>query len=76
MILSGLSQLDVEGDMSVAFTMVNLYQLAEACIGMLQLNAEQHDVTLKLEGVRVRSAPTARCWMNLIYNLCDNATPL
>ena len=58
-----LSELDVE-DMSVAFTMVNLYQLAEACIGMLQLNAEQHDVTLKLEGVRVRSAPTARCWMN------------
>ena len=67
-----LSELDVE-DMSVAFTMVNLYQLAEACIGMLQLNAEQHDVTLKLEGGPCTICANRQMLDELIYNLCDNA---
>jgi two-component system phosphate regulon sensor histidine kinase PhoR len=67
-----LSELDVE-DMDVAYTELNLYQLAEACVDMLQINAEKHDVILRLEGGPCTICANRQMIDELIYNLCDNA---
>jgi two-component system phosphate regulon sensor histidine kinase PhoR len=67
-----LSELDVE-DMDVAYTELNLYQLAEACVDMLQINAEKHDVILRLEGSPCTICANRQMMDELIYNLCDNA---
>ena len=67
-----LSQLDVE-DQDISYTELNLYQLAEACVDMLQINAEKHDVILRLEGGPCTIYANRQMIDELIYNLCDNA---
>ncbi|MGN0157061.1 MAG: ATP-binding protein [Lachnospiraceae bacterium] len=67
-----LSELDVT-DVSNAFEKVNLYQIAETCVDMLQLNAENHKVSLTFWGEPCEVMATKEMMEELLYNLCDNA---
>ncbi len=67
-----LSELDgTEGE--EVFERINIYQLAQNCVDMLQLNAEKHNVTLKLEGNENYVNGNRQMLEELLYNLCDNA---
>ena len=50
-----------------------LYQMAENCVDMLQVNAEKHQVTLKLEGEPAYIMGNREMVDEVLYNLCDNA---
>ena len=52
---------------------INLYQIAETCVNMLQINAEKHKVSLTFEGEPVSVMSTKEMMEELVYNLCDNA---
>jgi len=67
-----LSELDAM-DRSVAFEPINLYQIAETCVSMLQINAEKHNVHLTFWGEPVMVSSTKEMMEELLYNLCDNA---
>jgi len=67
-----LSELDAT-DRSVAFEPINLYQIAETCVSMLQINAEKHNVHLTFWGEPVMVLSTKEMMEELLYNLCDNA---
>ncbi len=67
-----LSELDVI-DVSNQFEMVNLYTAAANCVSMLQVNAENHDVTISVSGKPYEIYANKEMIEELIYNLCDNA---
>lgn len=67
-----LSELDVV-DIEEPHEQIDLYDIAETCISMLQLNAENHGVTLKLEGESSIVQSTKQMMEELVFNLCDNA---
>ncbi len=67
-----LSQLD-SGENTAEFTDVDLYRLAADCVGSLQLNAENMDVTMKLLGEPAVIRADRQLMEELLYNLCDNA---
>lgn len=67
-----LSELDVT-DASQSFEKVNLYQIAETCVDMLQVNAENHNVSLTFWGEYAEVFSTKEMMEELLYNLCDNA---
>lgn len=67
-----LSEMDVS-DMEVPMEKVNLYAVAQTCIDMLQIHAEKHDVTLKLEGSICYVTANREMMEEVLYNLCDNA---
>ena len=67
-----LSELDA-ADISYSFEKVNLYQVAENCVNMLQVNAEKHDVRLSFNGQPAFVMATKEMMEELVYNLCDNA---
>lgn len=67
-----LSELDGT-EYEEVFEKINLYQLAQACVDMLQLNAEKHNVTLKLEGNECYVLGNKQMLEEVLYNLCDNA---
>lgn len=55
------------------FETVDLYELAQTCVEMLQVNAEKHDVTLELSGEKKFVFGNRQMLDEVIYNLCDNA---
>jgi two-component system phosphate regulon sensor histidine kinase PhoR len=67
-----LSELDAT-DMSHAFEAINLYPIVEACVNMLQINAEKHKVSITFEGKNAEVMSTKEMMEELVYNLCDNA---
>lgn len=67
-----LSQLDDPQEPS-AFEQVDLYELAETCVEMLQMNAEKHDVIISLKGSKKVVYGSKLMLEEVIYNLCDNA---
>lgn len=67
-----LSELDSE-DIEVKFEQVDLLEVARETIEMLQLNANKHEVAIKLEGVECFVWGNRSLIEELIYNLCDNA---
>ena len=67
-----LSELDAT-DTSHAFEPINLYQIAETCVSMLQINAEKHHVHLTFWGEPATVLSTKEMMEELLYNLCDNA---
>ncbi len=67
-----LSELDAIEN-SIYFETVNLYQMAETCVSMLQINAEKHDVTLLFSGIPCSITANKDMIEELMYNLCDNA---
>ena len=52
---------------------VDLYEVARACLDMLQFQAEKHQVNLALLGVSCTVLSTKQKMEELVYNLCDNA---
>lgn len=67
-----LSELDAT-DASGSFEPINLYQIAETCVNMLQINAEKHKVRLTFWGEPATVLSTKEMMEELVYNLCDNA---
>lgn len=67
-----LAELD-SSQLSLEFEEIDLYQEVIHCVELLKLNADQHDVTLKVEGTRMLIKANRQMIEELIYNLCDNA---
>lgn len=67
-----LSELDAIEN-SIYFESVNLYELAQTCVSMLQIQAEKHDVALCFFGTRHCITANKDMIEELMYNLCDNA---
>lgn len=67
-----LSELDATSE-SQQFEQVDLYELAQVCVEMLQVNAKKSRVTLKLSGQRRLVYGNKQMLDEVIYNLCDNA---
>ena len=68
-----LSELDVMETTTLVLDRLPLYQMAENCVDMLQVNAEKHQVTLKLEGEPAYIMGNREMVDEVLYNLCDNA---
>ena len=67
-----LSELDVTDSRST-FENTDVYAVAENCINMLLVSAENHGVTLTLEGESHQALGNREMMEELIYNLTDNA---
>lgn len=67
-----LSELDVT-DREEPFETIDLYEIADTCVNMLQINAENHGVALTLEGGTCKVRSEKRMLEELVFNLCDNA---
>ena len=67
-----LSELD-SAEQNVSMEPVNLYYIAETCVNMLKINAENHDVNLEFSGKLVAVVADRQMMEELVYNLCDNA---
>jgi len=68
-----LSELDTVTDTEQTFEPVNLYAIAQTCVDMLQLQAENHGVTLSFAGEPCFVFSTKEMMEEVLYNLCDNA---
>ena len=66
-----LSELDT-GEQNIPTEEINLYELADDCISMLQINADKHDVTVALSGKRTIIKENRQMLEEILYNLCDN----
>lgn len=67
-----LSELDGDSQEEV-YERVNLYSLAQTCVDMLQISAENHKVTLTLEGCESYVRGNRQQLEEVLYNLCSNA---
>lgn len=67
-----LSELDVV-DRDEPFEMVNVYEIAETCVSMLQINADNHKIKLLFEGNACFIRSSKQMMEELVFNLCDNA---
>ena len=67
-----LSELDAIEN-SIYFETVNLYDLADTCVNMLQVNAEKHNVSIAFSGTPCSITANKDMIEELMYNLCDNA---
>lgn len=67
-----LSELDA-ADVETPFEELNLYDMAQACVEMLQMNAEKHQVSISLSGKECHILGNRQMVEELLYNLCDNA---
>lgn len=67
-----LSELDGTEQDGIMET-VDLYELADVCVSMLQLNADKHEVQLSLIGESQKIIGNRQMLDELLYNLCDNA---
>lgn len=67
-----LSELDVSTQ-TVLMEELDLYEVAKRCVNSLEVNANNHDVTLSLEGETAKIEANKEMMNELIYNLCDNA---
>ena len=66
-----LSELDASTE--VPMEELDLYELAEKCVSMLQINAEKQNVTLMLTGKPTRMMANREMMEELLYNLVSNA---
>ncbi len=67
-----LSELDSDED-EVVTEELDLYEMAAACVEMLEPSAEKHHVTISLKGEHCRIKANRMMIEELLYNLCDNA---
>ncbi len=68
-----LSQLEEESDSTIAFSSVDLYDIAKNCVETLEINARLKGVTVTLSGESVYIRANSALIEELICNLCDNA---
>lgn len=67
-----LSELDADRCEDVSEN-INLYNLAQICVDMLQMNAEKHKVELNFEGKDTIIFANRQMIEEVLYNLVDNA---
>ncbi len=67
-----LSELD-ENDRTFELERVDLYQAAQNCMEMMELQARKMDVTMQLEGEHCVIMANKNLMDELLYNLCSNA---
>lgn len=67
-----LSQLD-SSDFEITFEKVDIYNIAEECVNMLQMNAEKHGITIAIEGTHSDVIANKQMLEEVVFNLCDNA---
>lgn len=68
-----LSELDSQ-EQPIVTQPVDLYELAEKCADMMQINAEKHNVTLLFSGDQPCIVEGSREMLEeIMYNLCSNA---
>ncbi len=67
-----LSELDGTEE-EVPFERLNLYELADTCVEMLEMNAEKHNVTIAIKGRECHINGNKQMIEEVLYNLCDNA---
>ncbi len=67
-----LSELDASS-LEVEYEDIDLYAMAENCVNMLAVNAENNKVNIELSGSHERIMANKEMINELIYNLCDNA---
>lgn len=67
-----LAQLDSK-ELTVEFSEVDLYSIAENCVNMLSLNAENHGIQFHLSGGHEWITANKEMIEEVVYNLCDNA---
>ena len=67
-----LSELDETGK-ALPTEPVDLRRLADECAALLRLSAEQHGVTLAVEGASPPVSGNRGLLAEVVYNLCDNA---
>lgn len=68
-----LSELEETTDTGSEFVNVDLKNTAEECAEVLKLNAEKHNITLKVTGDKAVVKGSKSMLYELVYNLCDNA---
>lgn len=67
-----LAELDtLSGELQVET--VNLYELAQTCADMLELQAKKHGVTIQVDGTPAYVSGNRQMLEEVVYNLCDNA---
>ncbi len=66
-----LSELD-SGEQSMPTEDVDIYEVADNCIAMLQMNADKHNITMNLYGQRTMLRGNRQMLEEILYNLCDN----
>ena len=67
-----LSELD-SIDMGVVMEELDLYQIAENCVELLRVNADNNRVSIGLSGSSQKITANKEMMEELLYNLCDNA---
>lgn len=67
-----LSELDVQ-ERNIPFEEIDLYDIAKDSLEMLQLRAEEREVSLRLRGGSAMVRGDRQMLEELCYNLCDNA---
>lgn len=67
-----LSELDCE-DLEFDFEQVDLYQIAQGCLDMLDVQAGKQEISLLLKGEHCTVVANRNLMDELIYNLCSNA---
>lgn len=67
-----LSELDCE-DLEFDFEQVDLYQIAQGCLDMLDVQAGKQEISLQLKGEHCTVVANRNLMDELIYNLCSNA---
>lgn len=67
-----LSELD-SLETTIQMEPVNLYNIADTCVNMLKISAENHNVSLSITGKPVTVMADKQMMEELVYNLCDNA---
>lgn len=55
------------------YELIELHELAKNCVNMLELNAKNRDITLRLSGNECRIYANRGQIEEVLYNLCDNA---
>lgn len=67
-----LSELD-DKDLKLEFEPIDLYNMAQNCINMLDMQAEKNEVKLSVGGEHVTMKGNKTLIEELLYNLCSNA---
>lgn len=67
-----LSELDAS-NLEVLSEELDVYEIAQACVGTLQIKAEKMQVSLRLAGEKCMLNTNREMVNELLYNLCDNA---
>lgn len=68
-----LTELDFADPSEFVMEPVDLYAISKTCVEMLEVKAESHQVSLRLEGEPTEVMANHDMIEEIVYNLCDNA---